>query len=55
MALNDESTLMLDRALGAQMMRLFLDDVQHATEITRAAFSRRPWRSRLVGRPVNQL
>jgi phosphatidylserine/phosphatidylglycerophosphate/cardiolipin synthase-like enzyme len=56
MALNDESMLMvLDRALGVQMMRLFLDDLQHATEITRAEFSRRPWRGRLVERAANLL
>jgi cardiolipin synthase len=56
MALNDESTLMvLDRGLGAQMIRLFLDDLQHATEITRAEFSRRPWRSRLAERAANLL
>jgi cardiolipin synthase len=56
MALNDESTLMvLDRGLGAQMIRLFLDDLQHAMEITRAEFSRRPWRSRLAERAANLL
>jgi cardiolipin synthase A/B len=42
MALNDESTLMVrDRGVGAQMMRLFLDDLEHATEITAAEFRRR--------------
>ena len=56
MALNDESTLMvLDGAFGAQMMRLFLDDLQHAREITPAEFSGRPWRSRLVERAANLL
>jgi cardiolipin synthase len=56
MALNDESTLMvLDGAFGAQMMRLFLGDLQHAREITPAEFSRRPWRSRLVERAANLL
>jgi cardiolipin synthase len=56
MALNDESTLMvLDGAFGAQMMRLFLDDLQHAREITPAEFSRRPWRSRLVERAAKLL
>lgn len=56
MALNDESTLMvLDRALGAQMIRLFLDDLQHATEITAAEFRQRSWRDRLAARAANLL
>jgi cardiolipin synthase len=56
MALNDESTLMvLDRGLGAQMIRLFLDDLQHATEITATEFRRRPWRNRLAERSANLL
>jgi len=34
MALNDESTLMVHgRGIGAQMIRLFFDDLQHATEL----------------------
>ena len=47
--------MVLDRGLGAQMIRLFLDDLQHATEITRAEFSRRPWRTRLAERAANLL
>jgi cardiolipin synthase len=54
MALNDESTLMvLDRETGAQMVRLFFDDLQHATEITAAEFRRRSWRDRLMERAAN--
>ena len=56
MALNDESTLMvLDRELGSQMIRLFLDDLRHAKEITREEFRRRPWRQRLAERTANLL
>jgi phosphatidylserine/phosphatidylglycerophosphate/cardiolipin synthase-like enzyme len=56
MALNDESTLMvLDPATGAEMVRLFLDDLQHATEITATGFQRRSWRDRLIERAANLL
>ena len=56
MALNDESTLMVrDGGIGAQMIRLFLDDLQDATEITAAEFRRRPWRHRLAERTANLL
>ena len=41
MALNDEATLMvLDRKLGDEMNRMFLDDVRHAEEITVESFVR---------------
>ena len=56
MALNDESTLMVrDSGFGAQMIRLFFDDLQHATEIRAAEFRRRPWRQRLAERTANLL
>jgi cardiolipin synthase len=56
MALNDESTLMVrDRGIGTQMLRLFLDDLQHTTEITASEFRRRPWRYRLAERTANLL
>jgi cardiolipin synthase len=56
MALNDESTLMvLDPGVGAQMIRLFFDDLQHATEITGAGFRRRPWHERVAERAANLL
>jgi phosphatidylserine/phosphatidylglycerophosphate/cardiolipin synthase-like enzyme len=56
MALNDGSTLMmLDRGIGAQMFRVFLDDLQHATEITAAEFRRPSSRDRLAKRGANLL
>jgi cardiolipin synthase len=56
MALNDESTLMvLDPETGAQIVRLFLSDLQHATEITAAEFRRRSWRDRLIEPSANLL
>jgi len=55
-ALNDESTLMVrDRGIGSQMIRLFFDDLQHATEITASEFRRRLWRYRLAERTANLL
>ena len=51
MALNDESTLMvLDRTIGQQMNQVFLDDLQHAEEITLATFRQRSWWQRLMER-----
>jgi phosphatidylserine/phosphatidylglycerophosphate/cardiolipin synthase-like enzyme len=51
MALNDESTLMvLDRAIGEEMNEIFLSDLQHADEMTIAAFRRRSWLERIVER-----
>ena len=42
MALNDEATLMvLDRTLGNEMNRIFLDDLRHAQEITVEVFRAR--------------
>jgi phosphatidylserine/phosphatidylglycerophosphate/cardiolipin synthase-like enzyme len=42
MALNDEVTLMvLDRQLGEEMNRTFVDDSSHAREIARDAFRAR--------------
>lgn len=56
MALNDEATLMvLDRRLGAEMDRIFLDDLQHAQEITGARFRERPWFERLLERGARLL
>jgi cardiolipin synthase len=47
MALNDEATLMvLDRTVGQEMDRIFLDDLQYAEEITTAEFRRRSWLQR---------
>ena len=51
MALNDEATLMvLDRAVGADMQRIFLDDLRSAQEITAALLQQRSWFQRLVER-----
>jgi cardiolipin synthase A/B len=49
MALNDEATLMvLDHTGAEEMTRVFLQDLEDATEITRDAFSRRPWHHRIA-------
>jgi cardiolipin synthase len=49
MALNDEAMLMvLDRAVGEDMNRIFLDDLQHSTEITLQSFRQRSWLQRLA-------
>lgn len=54
MALNDEATLMvLDRAVGEEMTRIFLEDLRYAEEITAASFARRSWIQRLVERGAN--
>jgi cardiolipin synthase len=56
MALNDESTLVvLDRAVGEEMHRIFLADLEHAQEITAAAFGRRPWIERIMERGATVL
>jgi cardiolipin synthase len=56
MALNDEATLMvLDRAIGQHMNRIFLDDLQHAQEITVDAFRRRSWLQRITEWGANSL
>ena len=54
MALNDEATLMvLDRAAGAQMDRIFMDDLRYAEEITTARFRQRSWFQRMAERGAN--
>ena len=56
MALNDEATLMvLDRALGDQMSRAFLDDLGHSQEIRIEEFRTRSWLQRLAERGANWL
>jgi cardiolipin synthase len=56
MALNDESNLMvLDRTVGNQMNRMFLDDLQHAREITLEAFRARSWLQRIAEWGANWL
>lgn len=54
MALNDEATLMvLDRAAGEEMNRIFFDDLRYAREVTAASFARRSLFRRLVERGAN--
>jgi cardiolipin synthase len=54
MALNDEATLMvLDRTVGEQMNRVFLDDLRYAEEITTATFRQRSWFQRLAEQGAN--
>lgn len=49
MALNDEATLMvLDRTVGAQMDRIFIEDLRYADEITAASFRQRSWVQRIA-------
>jgi cardiolipin synthase len=56
MALNDEATLMvLDQRLGAEMNRIFFDDLRHAQEITRETFRARSWLQRIAERGANWL
>jgi len=56
MALNDESNLMvLDRSVGDEMNRTFVDDLQHAQEITLEAFRARSWMQRLAEHGANWL
>lgn len=56
MALNDEATLMvLDRTLGDEMIRIFLDDLGHAQEITVEAFRARSWLQRIAERGASWL
>ena len=56
MALNDEATLMvLDRKLGDEMNRIFLDDLRHSEEITLQAFRARSWLQWMAERSANWL
>jgi cardiolipin synthase A/B len=51
MALNDESTLMvLDGAVGAEMDRIFMEDLTHAEAITLATFRQRSFVQRVMER-----
>jgi cardiolipin synthase len=56
MALNDEATLMvLDRMLGGEMNRVFLDDLRQSQEIGIKAFGARSWLQRLAERGASWL
>jgi cardiolipin synthase len=49
MALNDETTLMvLDRRLGGEMNRTFLEDLRHSREVTLDLFRGRSWLQRVA-------
>jgi hypothetical protein len=46
-----EATLMvLDRTVGEQMDRIFIDDLRYAEEITAARFRKRSWFQRMAER-----
>jgi len=48
LALNEEVSLMvLDEGVGARMNEIFMNDLQHSTEITAATFALRPWYERV--------
>lgn len=54
LTLNDESTLMiLDANIGQQMNAVFLDDLNHAKEITLGRFRQRPWVQRILERAAS--
>ena len=56
MALNDETTLMvLDRAAGQEMNRIFIENLRYAREITASSFAQRSLFQRLVERGANLL
>jgi hypothetical protein len=40
--------MVLDRAIGQQMNRIFLDDLQHTQEITVETFRTRSWLQRIA-------
>ncbi len=46
---NDESNLaVLDPGIGAEMNRVFMDDLPFAREIVLPEFTQRPWTSKLL-------
>ena len=56
LAFNDESNLLvLDAALGAEMERIFMEDLRYSVEIELATFRERPWREKLWERSANLL
>lgn len=56
MALNDEASLVvLDRELGDEMNRIFLDDLNHSLEVTAQAFAARSWLQRIAERGAGLL
>ncbi|HEX5829709.1 MAG TPA: phospholipase D-like domain-containing protein [Gemmatimonadaceae bacterium] len=56
LVLNDEvALLVLDTAIGARMNAIFLNDLQHATEITAERFAMRSLAARLIEQGANLL
>ena len=56
MAFNDETVLMThDRGVAERMEQVFLADLPFATEVTKEAFARRPWRDHLLERSAAAL
>ena len=54
LAFNDESNLLvLDAGFGARMERIFMDDLQHSTEIRLETFRERPWTQKLWEQGAN--
>jgi hypothetical protein len=47
--------MVLDRRLGDEMNRIFLEDLRHAQEITLGAFRARSWLQRIAERGANLL
>ena len=47
--------MVLDRALGEEMNRIFLDDVRDSQEIIVEAFRARSWLQRIAERGANRL
>lgn len=45
--------MVLDRTVGAQMDRIFMDDLGYADEITEARFRQRSWFQRVAERGAN--
>jgi hypothetical protein len=55
-ALNDESTLIaFELGDWCTIIRLLVEDLQHATEFAAPEFRRRSWRDRLTERAANLL
>ena len=54
MVLNNESTLMLlDRAVGEEMNRGFIDDLQYAEPVALTTFRQRSWFQQMMERGAN--
>jgi hypothetical protein len=47
--------MVLDRTVGEQMERIFVDDLRYAEEITVARFGQRSWLQRIAERGANPI